>query len=377
VSDIVNTDSENGFPARDNQADDRQGGSEEEGGGKPEREGLPRSYRMRADKHYVEQLSSRSGGQPVRIIPLDQLTAVEPPHETDLGPLLQSVRTLGVVHPLLVRRSGSAAYVVVAGRKRLAAAQILRLPAVPCLVHDLDDAEAAAMARADNLTVASEHERADTSAVDTAVRRAIAEHLTTVRLCANLLAGDGPMKRSALDLAVAHSWRASRLLDALEMIANRPPLPTRDRPLAAVVDEVIAGFSTEARMSGFVVRAEFVSGAFSSAINGHDVVAGLSGALLATIPLVESQPGGAVVVSISTASDGATVFQVAPGPAPVAGGLAHRFFDDGAGDRPGGWSAVAGAMAAKAFAERHRGNASFDLAPDGRGSLRIRVPHAS
>jgi hypothetical protein len=331
---------------------------------------------MRADKHYVEQLSSRSAAQPVRIIPLDQFAPVEPPREADLGPLLQSVRTLGVIHPLLVRRSGSA-YAVVAGRKRLAAAQILRLTALPCLVQDLDDAEAAAMARADNLTVASEKERMDSSAVDAAVRRAIAEHLTTVRLCANLLAGDSPMKRSALDLSAAHTWRASRLLDALELIANRPPLPTRERPLAAVVDEVVAGFATEARLAGFSIRAEFVSGASSSSLNGHDVIAGLSGALLATIPLVESQHAGTIVVSISTAVDGSTVFQVIPGPAPVAGGLAHRFFDESSGDRPGGWSATAGAVATKAFAERHRGNASFDVGSDGRGSLRIRVPHAS
>ena len=251
MSDIVNTDSDNRFAGED-VADQRQGGAAGEEGGKSEREGLPRSYRMRADKHYVEQLSSRSAAQPVRIIPLDQFAPCDAPRETDLGPLLQSVRTLGVVHPLLVRRSGSA-YAVVAGRKRFAAAQILRLPALPCLVQDLDDAEAAAVARADNLTVASENERVDLSAVDGAVRRAIAEHLTTVRLCANLLAGDGPMKRSALDLSAAHTWRASRLLDALELIANRPPLPTRDRPLAAIVDEVVAGFATEARLGGFSI----------------------------------------------------------------------------------------------------------------------------
>jgi len=375
VSDIVNMDSDSVFAARDSVVDHREPGGAAEEGGKAEREGLPRGYRMRADRHYVEQLSSRSGGQPVRSIPLDQFNGVEPLRETDLGPLLQSIRALGVVHPLIVRRSGPG-WAVVAGRKRLAAAQILRLPAVPCLVHDLDDAEAAAMARADNLMLASD-ERPDTTALDAAVRRAIAEHLTTVRLCTNLLAGDGPLKRSALDLATAHAWRASRLLDALELIANRPPLPTRERPLAAIVDDVVSGFSTEARMGGFSVRAEFVTGAASAGINGHDVLAGLSGALIATIPLVESVPDGAVVVTITAASDGATVFHVAPGPAPVPAGLARRFFDETSSDRAGGWCAVAGALAAKAFAERLRGSASFEIGSDGRGGMRIRVPHTS
>ena len=376
MSDIVNTDTDSVFAARDSVVDEREPGGTPEDSGRVEREGLPRSYRMRADRHYVDQLSSRSGGQPVRNIPLEQFAGLEPLRETDLGPLLQSIRALGVVHPLIVRRSGSA-YIVVAGRKRLAAAQILRLPAVPCFVHDLDDAEAAAVARADNLTLGSDHERADTSALDAAVRHAIAEHLTTVRLCGNMLAGDGPMKRSALDLATAHTWRASRLLDALELVANRPALPTRERPLAAVVDEVVSGFATEARMSGFSVRAEFVTGTSSSGINGHDVVAGLSGALLATIPLVESVPDGAVVITITAAADGATLFHVAPGPAPVSSGLARRFFDETSSDRAGGWCAVAGALAAKAFAERHRGSASFEIGSDGRGSIRIRVPHAS
>jgi len=62
---------------------------------------------------------------------------------------------------------------------------------------------------------------------------------------------------------------------------------------------------------------------------------------------------------------------------PVPAGLGHRFFDESASDRAGGWCALAGALAAKAFAERHRGNASFEIGADGRGSIRIRVPHAS
>jgi len=376
VSDILNTDSESTFTAREDDPEDLPSPAAAEEGGRPEREGLPRGYRMRADKHYVEQLASRAAGHPVRMLPLDQFAAADSAREADLGALLQSIRTLGVVHPLIVRRSGSA-YVVVAGRKRFAAAQILRLPAVPCLVHELDEAEAAAVARADNLVTGTEAERADRSPMDTAVRRAIGEHLTTVRLCANLLSGDGAMKRSALDLATAHTWRASRLLDALELIANTPALPTRERPLAAVVDEVVAGFATEARLGGFTVRAEFPSGAASSAINGHDIVAGLSGALIATIPLVESAADGAIGVTVSAAGDGSTIFLVTPGPASIPNGVAHRFFDESSSDRPGGWCAVAGALAAKAFAERHRGNASCEIGSDGRGGVRIRVPHAS
>jgi len=171
---------------------------------------------------------------------------------------------------------------------------------------------------------------------------------------------------------VLNSAEAQRVLldNGLEPIANTPALPTRERPLAAVVDEVVAGFATEARLGGFTVRAEFPSGAASSAINGHDIVAGLSGALIATIPLVESAADGAIGVTVSAAGDGSTIFLVTPGPASIPNGVAHRFFDESSSDRPGGWCAVAGALAAKAFAERHRGNASCEIGSDGRGGGR-------
>jgi len=40
---------------------------------KGEREGLPPGYRMRADAHYVDQLSARSGEVPLRLIAIDDI----------------------------------------------------------------------------------------------------------------------------------------------------------------------------------------------------------------------------------------------------------------------------------------------------------------
>lgn len=116
------------------------------------REGLPREYRMRADRHYVDQLASSSSGQPVRMIPVTALDGADafPPSSGTLRQLIESIRRHGIVHPLLVRRQ-DARYAVIAGRKRLAAAATLRLAAVPCLVHDVTEAEATVLAEADNL----------------------------------------------------------------------------------------------------------------------------------------------------------------------------------------------------------------------------------
>src|SRR5262245_41690740 len=84
-----------------------------------EREGLPPGYRMRADRHYVEQLTDPVAAIPIRMVPLGQIHFDGLPLQDDLQPLTESIRVHGVVQPLLVRRQVGR-YGVVAGRKRLA-----------------------------------------------------------------------------------------------------------------------------------------------------------------------------------------------------------------------------------------------------------------
>ena len=116
------------------------------------REGLPRNFRMRADRHYVDLLARTSVDQPVRMVPVAQLELPPGDHESDLRPLIESIRVNGIVHPLVIRRRESI-YRVVAGCKRLHAARALRIAMVPCLVRELTDAEAAAVATADNVVI--------------------------------------------------------------------------------------------------------------------------------------------------------------------------------------------------------------------------------
>jgi hypothetical protein len=64
------------------------------------REGLPPSYRMRADRHYIDRMSD-SVGMPVRLVPVDQLEQVEP-IEDQASPgdaLTKSVAAHGVLQP--------------------------------------------------------------------------------------------------------------------------------------------------------------------------------------------------------------------------------------------------------------------------------------
>lgn len=338
-----------------------------------EREGLPPGYRMRADRHYVDQLASQAAGQPVRMLPIGQVELETPRSNADLRPLIESVRVHGIVQPLLVRRRDSR-FVVVAGRKRLMVAQMLRLQTVPCLVHELNDSEAAALAAAENLSV-GEPARIEQGTPDFGtVRRLIATHVATIRSCADISSGvtrdAGLLNRSALDLLKAHAWRAAQLLAAADLLSTSvassegSATPT-DRALATIVDEVINGFAPEARLGGIDLRVDIREALTSSGLNHRQLFAGLIGALMATLPLVEQTVEGAVTIKASGAGGG-VLFEVIQTDVPIDPRLMKRFFqDDPSLDRPGGYAATLGALVVKAVAGQHGGEAAIEAIDHG------------
>jgi hypothetical protein len=338
-----------------------------------EREGLPSSYRMRADRHYVEQLAAPAAGQPVRMLPIGQVDVEAPRLHADLRPLIESVRVHGIVQPLLVRRRDSR-FVVVAGRKRLLAAQMLRLQAVPCLVHELNDLEAAALAAADNLSV-GQPARLEADAPDfAAVRRLIATHVATIRSCADIggavIRDAGLLNRSAHDLLKAHAWRAAQLLAAADVISASASTgglaPQAERALATMVDEVIDGFAPEARLGGIVIRSDIREALSSSGLNHRQLVTGLIGALMATLPLVDHAVRPSVTIKASATGAAGLLFEVIQTDAPVDPRLVKEFFqDDSSIDRPGGYAATLGALVVKAVAEQHSGDATFEALDHG------------
>jgi len=341
----------------------------------PEREGLPSGYRMRADRHYVDQLAAPASGQPVRMLPLAQLELEGSKPAVDLRPLIESIRVHGVVQPLLVRRRDSR-FVVVGGRKRLMAAQLLRLQTAPCLVHELTDDEAAALASADNLSV-GQPARMEAGSPDlAAVRRLISTHVATIRNCAdigNIVVRDaGLLNRSAFDLLKAHAWRAAQLLAAADLLSAPAGTPTAgsashsERALTTIVDEVIDGFGPEARLGSIVLRADIKEALSSSGLNHRQVMTGLIGALLATLPLIEHTVRPAVTIKASGTGAAGVLIEVIQTDSPVDPRLVKQFFqDDPSIDRPGGYAATLGALAAKTVAEQHSGSATFEALDHG------------
>src|SRR6185436_3528325 len=117
----------------------------------PVREGLPPRYRMRADAHYVEQLDSKVFNSPIRFMDVHTIDNPRPDDgPTPSAAFVESIKRHGVLQPLLVRnRAGR--HVVIAGRKRLAAAVAAGLREVPCLIERVDDDDAQTLAAASNV----------------------------------------------------------------------------------------------------------------------------------------------------------------------------------------------------------------------------------
>ena len=70
--------------------------------------------------------------------------------EDTLSELAESIRQHGILQPLSVRRIG-AGYELIAGERRLRAAQMVNLTEIPCIVMNMDDKESSLAAMVENL----------------------------------------------------------------------------------------------------------------------------------------------------------------------------------------------------------------------------------
>jgi hypothetical protein len=348
-----------------------------------QREGLPGGYRMRADRHYVDQLTDSETAAPaVRMLRLNQLEDGPPLDENDLRPLIESIRAQGIVQPLLVRPRGGR-FSVIGGHRRLAAARVLQVPGVPCIVHDADDKQAAALAAADNLTrsAAASAEIAErTSSIPPGAHRAIADHLSAIQTCTGSLLNrpNNPFARPVTDLVAAHAWRAARLIDALEFVTHGSLRAIGDRSLSAIAGDVVSGFAAESHLNGFSLRAEVADDVSSwHTFNNREVFTGLSAAVLAVLPVAEEAVGPSIQIKIGTGEEQAIVVEIIQPDVPVLPATAASFFDESAQSRPGGAAATLGMLAARRLAMRYGGTATFETQPRGGYILKLSLVRRS
>jgi len=116
--------------------------------------GLPQRSVMRADSHYVDELTRRSGRHIGSMIPLQFVEPNSEQPRTQLGnieELAASVREKGVLEPILVRAIGPNRYQIISGERRYRAATMAGLDEIPAIELDVDDKEQLEIALVENI----------------------------------------------------------------------------------------------------------------------------------------------------------------------------------------------------------------------------------
>ena len=278
----------------------------------PVREGLPSGYRMRADAHYVDQLSSRRAERPF-----------------DSAQGRQSVA-------------------------RVTEAAVSE-PAVD--FRERRDAR----------------ERPFDSAQDRRADKAfaqLAEDVTSIESAAAVLAGDvSPMTRRAnVDVIVAQAWRASWLLRAMAILDSSHRGHHRSRPLGFILTEVCNRLAAESRLAGFTLNVHASDWNAAVSVDEQALVTGVTGAVFGTLGVVGRTDGITVRVNASASAGELRSIEVTQDDVMVAPSIASRFFDPLWAERPGGWVGGLGASAARAVAQQQGGSAVF-LAGERRGTV--------
>jgi hypothetical protein len=219
------------------------------------REGLPSSYRMRADPHYVDQFDTR----PAMTVQMIRVQAIETGEETPdpaISTLVESIKHHGVLEPLIVQKRDRR-YWLISGAKRLAAASAAGLQEVPCLVQQIGDEEARALAAAvrDAVPPRAEQRGESRNPNLSMLDEAMVNSLSAVISSTTLLSEAGPRlaRTVAIDMIRAETRRALCLLHTARELRYGLPTELRILSPAAVVQHVVDMLVPESQLRGIAV----------------------------------------------------------------------------------------------------------------------------
>lgn len=209
-------------------------------------------------------------------------------NSTALDELAASIRSSGVIQPVIVRRTGSG-YQLVAGERRWRAARQAGLPRIPAIVREVTDAESLELALVENLLREDLNPMEEAEAFEKLLARfawtqeelaqrvgkerssianvlrllrlppVIQEDLRSGRLTMGharaLLALTTPAEQHKLrDEILAHDWSVRTTEDTVRTaVAGRPPRPKQRRrsvEMAALEDSLQRALMTRVRIVG-------------------------------------------------------------------------------------------------------------------------------
>jgi hypothetical protein len=341
-----------------------------------QREGLPAHYRMRAERHYVDHLSS-TAGVPVQMIPIGQLSPRAQSRGKELDALVRSVRAHGVIQPLLVRKDRTG-FQLIAGRNRLAAALEAGLTEVPCLVHQVDAAGAAALESAER--VRGEHVggplRASVGAKIADGVKEIADDLARLRTTLGLLSASpkGFQHAVAVDLVAAQTWRTLWLANVASFLSSGGCPEGRPRPLSAIVDDIVERFEPEGRLSRlrFSVRHH---GHSAPHVSDSLVGFALTGAIIVTLSLLEPIADPAVDIHTHSVGERGFMLEVVQRQSIVPKEIAARFSNETMLAPVAGHIGL-GAIALSHVTAAYSGASELVVSAEPGSTLRLTFPHS-
>lgn len=126
-----------------------------------------RQKQVMSDQRTEEAMAPTNQGE-LRKLPVEWLQSGKYQPRKDMSQdaleeLANSIRAQGVIQPIVVRPLGEKSFEIIAGERRWRASQLARLEVVPCIVKDVPDEAAVAIALIENI------QREDLNAIEEAV----------------------------------------------------------------------------------------------------------------------------------------------------------------------------------------------------------------
>lgn len=341
-----------------------------------QREGLPPHYRMRAERHYVDHLSAPSSSVPVQLIPISQLSPRPQTTSKDLDALVRSIRAHGVLQPLLVRRDRTG-YHVIAGARRLGAAITAGLAEVPCIIHHVDEAGAAALEAAERVRGerAGGALRASVGGRIAEGVTAIADDLSRIQSTVGLLRNTptGFQQAVAIDLLAAQTWRALWLANVASLLSSGKYPDGRSRPLPVVVDDIVERFEPECRLSRLRLSVHH-AGAAAPYVADGPVGFALTSAVIVTLALLEPGAEPALDIRAQPLSERGFMLEVVQRHSFVTRETAERFSNQ-ALSAPAAGNTGLGALALSHVTALYGGGSELLVTDEPGSTLRLTFAH--
>jgi hypothetical protein len=189
----------------------------------------------------------------------------------------------------------------------------------------------------------------------------LTEDVSTIASAVAIVGGEtsATARRVNLDLIRSQAWRAAWLLKASAILGGTYEVQPRQRPLGFVLGQVRNGFAAEGRLGGFTVNVHVADWNAVALVDESALIAGVSGAVVATLGLLGQAEGAALRISAQSGAGGLQSIEIAQDDLALPASASSRFFDASWTARPGGWLGELGAHVAKTVVEQHGGHATF------------------